>query len=91
MASFIEQLNVSNEDRFKKLTPTAFRRHKLLKALNEQIEVSTESIIGVRFQLTPSVDIRHILEHTGTIGARFQPSSHSRWPTSGATGRQLPP
>lgn len=49
MSSFIEQLNVSNEDRFKRLTPTAFRRHKLLKALNEQIEVATEYIYGRQY------------------------------------------
>lgn len=49
MTSFIEQLNVSNEDRFKKLTPTAFRRHKLLKALNEQIEVATEYMYGRQY------------------------------------------
>ena len=49
MTSFIEQLNVSSEDRFKKLTPTAFRRHKLLKALNEQIEVASEYMYGRQY------------------------------------------
>jgi hypothetical protein len=49
MTSFIEQLNVSNEDRFKKPTPTVFRRHKLLKALNEQIEVATEYMYGRQY------------------------------------------
>lgn len=46
MPSIIQQLNVSNEDRFKKVTPTAFRRYKLIKALNEQIEVATEYMYG---------------------------------------------
>jgi hypothetical protein len=46
MSSIIEQLNVSGEGRFKQLTPTAFRRHKLMKALNEQIEVATEYMYG---------------------------------------------
>jgi len=49
MASIIEQLSVSSDDRFKTLTPTAFRRHKLLKALNEQVEVATEYMYGRQY------------------------------------------
>ena len=49
MTSFIEQLNVSNEDRFKKLTPVMFRRHKLIKAIHEQIQVAKEYLVGRQY------------------------------------------
>ncbi|AMO37313.1 DUF6641 family protein [Thauera humireducens] len=49
MTSLLETLNVSAEERFKKLTPTMFRRHKLMKALHEQIEVAEEYLQGRQY------------------------------------------
>lgn len=49
MANIIDQLTISAEDRFKKLTPVMFRRHKLIKALHEQIQVAEEYLIGRQY------------------------------------------
>ena len=49
MANIIDQLSVSDEDRFKKLTPVMFRRHKLIKAINEQIQVAEDYLIGRQY------------------------------------------
>ena len=49
MANIIDQLSVSDEDRFKKLTPVMFRRNKLIKALHEQIQVAEEYLNGRQY------------------------------------------
>jgi len=49
MTSFIDQLTISDDDRFQKLTPVMFRRHKLIKALHEQIQVAEEYLIGRQY------------------------------------------
>ena len=49
MKSIIDQLAVSAEDRYKKLTPVMFRRYKLVKALHEQLQVAEEYLNGRQY------------------------------------------